>query len=201
MRTLEVGPRQPIRPTTIGRRGLVVAIITMILSLAPGCAVRDTNEGGQPGTGARPLRLGVIDNLRSLSPLQNDGFDAGMLNSLVFSYLERTAPDGQLVPELVRAVPTRRNGGISADGRTITYRLRDDVRWQDGTPLTAADVVFTVRAIHTFDYAMSRRRMRIPSSSDCANAMPRSSTSSLHRIATTRSCPRICSQTNPNSTT
>ena len=43
----------------------------------------------------------------------DDGFDAGMLNSLVFSYLERTAPDGRLVPELVRAVPTRRNGGIS----------------------------------------------------------------------------------------
>ena len=147
MRTLEMGLRRPVRPTTIGRCGPVVAIITMILSLAPGCALRDTNEGGQPGTGARPLRLGVIDNLRSLSPLQNDGFDAGMLNSLVFSYLERTASDGSLVPELVRAVPTRRNGGISPDGRTITYRLRDDVRWQDGTPLTAADVVFTVRAI------------------------------------------------------
>lgn len=79
--------------------------------------------------------------------MQNDGGAAGILGTLVFSYLERTAPDGALVPEIVRVVPTRTNGGISADGRTVTYRLRDDVRWQDGVPLTARDVVFTVHAI------------------------------------------------------
>ena len=130
------------------RRAVAITIMTIApLALGLGCAKRDATTRGAPGTGARPLRLSIIYNLRSLSPLQNDGYVAGMLGSLVFSYLERTSPDGQLQPELVRAVPTRHNGGISADGRTITYHLRDDVRWQDGIPLTAADVVFTVRAI------------------------------------------------------
>jgi len=36
----------------------------------------------------------------------------------------------------------------SADGLECVFRLRDDAYWQDGTPLTAADVVFTFDAIH-----------------------------------------------------
>ena len=35
------------------------------------------------------------------------------------------------------------NGGISADGKTITMKLRDDLVWSDGTPITAEDFVFT----------------------------------------------------------
>lgn len=54
---------------------------------------------------------------------------------------------GQPQPELVREIPTRRNGGLSADGRTIRYRLRSGVTWSDGRPVTAADVLYTLRAI------------------------------------------------------
>jgi peptide/nickel transport system substrate-binding protein len=51
------------------------------------------------------------------------------------------------VPDVATAVPTLRNGGIAPDGRTLTYHLRHGVRWQDGAPLTSADVAFTARAI------------------------------------------------------
>ena len=54
---------------------------------------------------------------------------------------------GQLVPDLALAVPTRDNGGISADGRTITYHLRKGVTWHDGAPFSAKDVIFTWRQI------------------------------------------------------
>lgn len=129
------------------RRAVAPALAGLVtLALAGGCATHAPTPTFAAST-ARPLRLSAGFQFRSLSPMQNDGAAAGMLGALVFSYLERTAPDGHLVPELVRAVPTRANGGISADGRTVTYRLRDDVRWQDGVPLTARDVVFTVRAI------------------------------------------------------
>ncbi len=47
------------------------------------------------------------------------------------------------VPVLVTEIPSADNGGISEDGRTITFRLRDDLLWSDGTPLTSADFVFT----------------------------------------------------------
>jgi peptide/nickel transport system substrate-binding protein len=47
------------------------------------------------------------------------------------------------VPVLVTEIPSADNGGISEDGRTITFTLRDDLVWSDGTPLTSADFVFT----------------------------------------------------------
>jgi len=54
---------------------------------------------------------------------------------------------GRPQPELLREIPTRQNGGLSADGRTIRYRLRPGVEWSDGTPVSAGDVLFTLRAI------------------------------------------------------
>jgi len=53
---------------------------------------------------------------------------------------------GQLVPDRATVVPTRANGGISADGRTITYHLRTG-RWSDGAPFDARDVAFTIDAL------------------------------------------------------
>lgn len=49
----------------------------------------------------------------------------------------------QFVPELLSELPTRANGGISADYRHLTLHLRPGLRWSDGAPLTARDVVFT----------------------------------------------------------
>lgn len=66
---------------------------------------------------------------------------------LVFDGLLTLDDRGQYVPRLAAEVPTVDNGGISADGRVYTFRLRRDVRWQDGAPFTAADVEFTWRFI------------------------------------------------------
>ena len=41
-------------------------------------------------------------------------------------------------PRLVKELPTTENKGISADGKTITMKLRDDIKWSDGTPITSA---------------------------------------------------------------
>jgi peptide/nickel transport system substrate-binding protein len=46
-------------------------------------------------------------------------------------------------PNLVTEIPSVENGGLSEDGRTITLKLRDDIVWSDGTPITSADFKFT----------------------------------------------------------
>jgi peptide/nickel transport system substrate-binding protein len=50
---------------------------------------------------------------------------------------------GELVPLLVTEIPTLENGGIAEDLTSITWTLRDDVKWSDGSDFTAEDVVFT----------------------------------------------------------
>ncbi|MGQ4809151.1 hypothetical protein NKDENANG_02553 [Candidatus Entotheonellaceae bacterium PAL068K] len=51
--------------------------------------------------------------------------------------------DANLVPILAAEIPSRANGGLSKDGTTVTWRLKKGVRWHDGKPFTADDVVFT----------------------------------------------------------
>ncbi|NTU81193.1 MAG: peptide ABC transporter substrate-binding protein, partial [Chloroflexales bacterium] len=67
-------------------------------------------------------------------------FDA---SRLILEPLAAIGPDGKPVPLLVEAIPTRENGGIAEDLSSITWKLREDIKWSDGSPLTAADVVFT----------------------------------------------------------
>lgn len=61
--------------------------------------------------------------------------------------LVRADPDGNYYAQLAVEVPTIENGGVSEDGLTVTYKLRDDVLWSDGAPFTCADVEFTWQAI------------------------------------------------------
>lgn len=49
---------------------------------------------------------------------------------------------------LATEVPTRTNGGISTDGRTITYHIRKGAVWSDGAPFDADDVVFSTSVIN-----------------------------------------------------
>lgn len=50
---------------------------------------------------------------------------------------------GELVPILVAEVPSIDNGGVVEDGLSVSYKLRQDVTWSDGTLFTAEDVKFT----------------------------------------------------------
>lgn len=65
---------------------------------------------------------------------------------LVFEPFIDLDAGGRPVPALLAEIPTPANGGVSADGRTIVYRLRP-IRWSDGRPVTSDDVLFTLRAI------------------------------------------------------
>jgi peptide/nickel transport system substrate-binding protein len=66
---------------------------------------------------------------------------------LVFDGLLTLDDKGDYVPRLAAEVPTVENGGVSADGKVYTFRLRRGVKWQDGAPFTSADVEFTWKLI------------------------------------------------------
>ncbi len=50
--------------------------------------------------------------------------------------------DGNLKPILAAEIPTRENGGVAADGMSATWKLKPGVKWHDGKPFSADDVVF-----------------------------------------------------------
>ncbi|GAC1548941.1 MAG: peptide ABC transporter substrate-binding protein [Vulcanimicrobiaceae bacterium] len=82
---------------------------------------------------------------RTLAPYEATNGGEKRLAELTGGYLVRYDADGRPRTDLAREIPTRTNGGVSNDGRTITYRLRPKLRWSDGEPLTSADLAFTLR--------------------------------------------------------
>lgn len=61
--------------------------------------------------------------------------------------------DLNLTPLVASAVPTVENGGITADGLTYTFKLKDGATWSDGQPLTAGDFEYTFKRILSPDIA------------------------------------------------
>lgn len=83
----------------------------------------------------------------TLDPVIGVELAASNTAQLIFDGLVHIDDRGRPVPDLAKAVPSRANGGISADGKTVTYHLDARARWHDGVPVTAEDVVFTHAAI------------------------------------------------------
>jgi peptide/nickel transport system substrate-binding protein len=91
---------------------------------------------------------GTLNLLQWQAPSQansllSNGTKDILAGSLVLEPLAENSPEGELVPALAAEIPTVGNGGVAADFSSITWTLRDDVLWSDGTPFTADDVVFT----------------------------------------------------------
>jgi peptide/nickel transport system substrate-binding protein len=100
-------------------------------------------------TASEPHVLVIADNVdpSSLNPLLAHDQDTIGYDLLVTQTLVGLSAGNRPVPVLVARIPSRSNGDISPDGRTILYHLRHNVRFADGRELTASDVAFTYRAI------------------------------------------------------
>ena len=83
-----------------------------------------------------------------LNPFLSGGTKDVESASLVIEPLARYDQDGNMVPFLASEIPTVENGGVSEDLTSITWKIAPGIKWSDGTPFTAADVVFTA------DYCM-----------------------------------------------
>jgi peptide/nickel transport system substrate-binding protein len=104
-----------------------------------------------PGSGTasapaagKPRRGGTLNFSRSVAPTQLDPANsiiAGDVYTLdkIFEPLFITSPSGQLTPWLATSYTT------SADHLTWTFHLRPGVKFSDGSPMTADDVVFSIQ--------------------------------------------------------
>lgn len=164
-----------------GRRGPRVATLAAVVACAfgCGCTIRDAAPEAPL---ARGVTFDISADPRTLDPLfahVDSGAVEPELARLAFEPFFDLDERGRPVPALLREMPTRANGGVSPDGRTLRYHLRHGIRWSDGVPVTSRDVLFTLRAIlvprirslrakaTTGSYG-PRPRTPAPSSSICA---------------------------------
>jgi len=123
------------------RRPLMIALSLLVVFslLLAACA---------PAKQPTAVRVSYPQEPDNLSPLYTNMWFSLVLRDLylangLLTYNEKN----EAIPWIAKEVPSVQNGGVSADGKTITYKLRDDVKWSDGQPLTAEDYVFTWQMI------------------------------------------------------
>ena len=143
-----------VRSGTLSRRSFVQHMIA--LGLTAPMATQMLAWSGLPAAAGegkfqyKPTRRGGGGALRVLwwqaPTLLNPHFATGTKEqdaSRVFHEpLARWDADGDLVAVLAAEIPSRENGGVAADGKSVTWKLKKGVQWHDGKPFTADDVVF-----------------------------------------------------------
>ncbi len=106
-------------------------------------ATQATDSGGM-GRGMGDLvRILYWQAPTILNPHFAQGDKDSSASSLVLEPLIHFDASGEIVLALAAEVPSIENGGLAEDGTSVTWKLRDDVLWSDGTPFTAEDVRFT----------------------------------------------------------
>ena len=134
------------------------AALLLCLALVAGCSKQgavggagttqaQSSERVNSWTHPHVLRYATAEDVSSLNPLLSQQTTLSMMSSLTMAWLIRWDRNNKPFPELATEVPSMQNGGISKDGLTITYHLRKGVKWSDGVPFTADDVVWTWHAI------------------------------------------------------
>ena len=122
-----------------------VPIVLVAALAAAGCG-----PAGPAAQGSQ-IVITVPDDPPSFNGLVTDaGFDS-LISELVLLSLTDIDPQGEIFPELAAALPSVENGDVVYDEATgamdVTWRLRQDVTWADGEPVTVDDVIFTWEAI------------------------------------------------------
>ena len=143
-----------VKAGRLGRRAFVQAMVGLGLT-APLAAQMLASAGvaqAQPKAGGmfNPTKRGGGGQLKVLwwqaPTLLNPHFATGTKDQdgsrIFYEPLASFDPEGNLFAVLAAEVPSVQNGGVSKDGRSVTWKLKKGVTWHDGKPFTAADVVF-----------------------------------------------------------
>ncbi len=124
-----------------------IAGLVGVPALLPTPSPSATPSQGLPPIEARPYREGVLGHPDSVSPLTARTQADRDLVSLLFSGLVRNGPSGTIVPDLAE------RWSVDDSGSVWTFELRPDARWQDGEPVTADDVAFTIQTLQDPGYS------------------------------------------------
>ena len=109
-------------------------ICSMLLSLS--ACTNNSNGGNNVSDNPSTLVVGVLEMSGNFSPLYYSSSYDGYVIDLVYESLLTRNYDGELVPSLAK------HYAYSEDGKSITFTLREDAKYSDGTNVTAKDIEF-----------------------------------------------------------
>lgn len=127
---------------------LIVAALLLIITVFAGCGTDRDKDKPQVQAPIRGgiLTIGTTKEPTNLNPFLVNKVESSGIENIIFSGLLKLDKNLNWQPDLAIEVPTLENGGISADGKTITYKLKQNIHWHDGRLFNAEDVLFTYKA-------------------------------------------------------
>ncbi|HEY8439206.1 MAG TPA: ABC transporter substrate-binding protein, partial [Candidatus Limnocylindrales bacterium] len=130
--------------------GLVFVLVVAVVAIGGPALFPAGRPSATPGASSagrdEPYREGVLGHPTSVNPLAARTQADRDLVALVFQGLVKRDANGRPIPDLARSWTS------SASGAEWTFQLDPEATWQDGEPLTADDVVFTIQTIQAPDY-------------------------------------------------
>ncbi len=121
----------------------IVVIMTTVICLTgilSGVSAQNTKKDDT-------LRILIWEGPDPVWPYNSKAYKDLEIFRIVYEPLASFDADGKLVPILAARIPTRENGGLVADGKSVIWKLKQGVHWADGTSLTVDDVIFTYEHI------------------------------------------------------
>lgn len=133
-----------------GRLIFLALLVSLLLSActgsSPTLAPTSTPFPTEETTGAQGADILRIFNSQApslLNPHLSLGAKDTEPSRITYEPLATVDQEGKIIPVLAADIPSLENGGLSQDGKSVTWKLRQGIRWSDGKPFTAEDVRFT----------------------------------------------------------
>jgi peptide/nickel transport system substrate-binding protein len=128
-----------------------VCVLSALALAGAGCS-KVSNGGGPAGsrhawTQPGIFRFSEAADPKNLNPVLDSGTPTLDLSMFIFSWTIRYDSKGHPVADALREIPSIANGDVSPDGLTLKYKLRPNLKWQDGVPLTCNDLKFTWQVV------------------------------------------------------
>jgi oligopeptide transport system substrate-binding protein len=130
---------------------LLAILVSLSLILTSACSSKTSSTTTNTTPQVITLNLGGENN--TIDPNRASWVGERTVLVQLFDGLLTFNADLTLAPMVAKEIPTVANGGISADGKTYTIKLRNDVTWSDGTKVTAKDFVFSIKRLFDPDLA------------------------------------------------
>lgn len=150
-----------MRSNRFARLGLTLFLMaSMLLAACSGGGTTSQNpKAEEPKNTAEEPKKGPsgtfvyanVQDAKVLNPILSTDVYSNVINTRVYDGMMAIDDKAELKPNLAKSWE------LSPDSKKITFKLRDDVKWHDGQPFTAKDVLFTFQSIMHPDYTGPRR--------------------------------------------